>query len=102
MKLINLTDDTFDNFLKSNKKVLVKATMENCPPCKVITPILETLADENEDISFCEFDAPSCPALTKNFKIKGVPHTMFFKDGELVYSLTGSVSKQKLIQMLKL
>ena len=101
-KLISLNDETFDDFLKNNDKVVVKFGASWCAPCKILNPILENLADENKNIPFCEIDADECPKLIKKFNIKSVPLTMFFKNNELVSSISGATSKQKLFELIKL
>jgi thioredoxin 1 len=94
MKVI--TDADFEEVvLKAEKLVLVDFFTENCGPCKMLAPMLETLATEHEDIDIVKIDA-SGSALADVFDVSSVPTLVLIKDGQEIDRLEGLFPKPML------
>jgi thioredoxin 1 len=95
VKIIN--SDEFDQEVNDVKgAVLVDFFAEWCAPCKMISPLLEKLSDEKEDIKIVKVDADEAQELMAKFGIRGIPTLLLFKDGELSKSKVGAVSSAQL------
>lgn len=67
-----------------------------CPPCRLMAPIYDELAQELGDrVHFTELDIDQAPEVAGGFGIRSVPTMLIFKDGELVDGVAGLTQKSK-------
>ncbi len=69
-----------------------------CGPCKMVSPIVEELADEYQDkgLRVGKLDVDTNPSVTTRFRVTSIPSILFFKDGELVDKVIGAVPRPAL------
>lgn len=102
MAYVVLTSENFEEeVIKSDKPVLVDFWATWCGPCRMIAPIIEQIADENEDIKVCKVDVDDQPELTSSFGIQSIPTLIVFKNGEIANKAVGARSKEAILEMLK-
>ena len=70
--------------------VLVDFTAEWCGPCRMLTPVLEQLDRETEDLTVVQVDVDASPALSAEHSVMSFPTLLFFVDGEPVHRLVGA------------
>lgn len=97
-RILHVTDDTFeDEVLNSNEPVLVDYWANWCAPCKMISPILEEIAEEYEGkVKIAKLDIDENRSVTERYKVRGIPTLMLFKGGEPEATKVGAVSKSQL------
>lgn len=97
-----VTDDNFeDEVLKADNPVLVDFWAEWCPPCKILGPIVEEIADETAgDYKICKLNVDENPNTSQRYNITGIPTVIIFKDGEVQDSIVGAVPKDVLVEAL--
>jgi len=81
------TKDEFDDILKNNEVVFVDFTASWCPPCKMIKPIYEELAEEHKDkskVKFVKIDVDENDKVAAEYKIRSMPTFKVFKNGKEV------------------
>ncbi len=90
-KMINLTDDNFEKEIQDSKKpVLVDFFAEWCPPCQILSPILEKLEKERaEQIVFAKINVDMAPKTSRKFGINPIPTVILFKDGKPISGFVG-------------
>ena len=102
MAYVVLTSENFEEeVIKSDKPVLVDFWATWCGPCRMIAPIVEQIAEENEDIKVCKVDVDDQPELTSSFGIQSIPTLIVFKNGEIANKAVGARSKEAILEMLK-
>ena len=79
--------------------VLVDFFATWCGPCKMLSPILEEVANEN-DILVIKVDVDEAGALSNEFAIQAVPTLMLFKNGERVDTRMGYQNKNQLLAFI--
>jgi len=95
----NLTDDTFDEVVgAAEKPVLVDFWAEWCGPCKMISPILEEIATENDAISIAKVNVDDSPDVARRFEVMSIPTLIMFKDGAPAKRIVGAKPKVKLLE----
>ncbi|WP_145538058.1 thioredoxin TrxA [Yersinia alsatica] len=97
-KIIHLSDDSFDtDVLKASGLVLVDFWAEWCGPCKMIAPILNEIAGEYEGrLTITKLNIDENPATAPKYGIRGIPTLLLFRDGEVVATKVGALSKGQL------
>ena len=102
MAVLNVSDDSFEtDVLKNEKPVLVDFWAEWCGPCKMMAPVIDSLAEEHENIQFAKLDTDANPNSAQSYQITGIPCCIVFKGGEEVGRIIGFRAKDALETELK-
>ena len=103
MEVMKITKENFDQeVLNSDKPVLVDFWAGWCGPCMMQGPVLDELANENDNIKIAKINIDEEQELAISFGVTSIPTMMFFKDGKVSDTLVGLRSKEQLIQGLGL
>ena len=97
-----MNDDGFEEVLKSAGIYIVDFWAPWCGPCRVVGPVLETLAKEFDGkVKFVRVNVDDNPKLATEYNVMGIPTVMAFKAGKLVDQIVGAAPAnvfRKLIQ----
>ena len=101
-RLLRLTDTNFEEeVLFSGIPVLVEFWASWCPPCQMVEPILNELADEYEGrVKIAKLHVDQNPITSAKFKVVGIPTFAIFKEGDILIRKSGAHSKKQLLRML--
>ena len=86
---------------KSEKPVIVKFYAEWCGPCKALTPILEEVDNEVEDVTVVEVNVDDSGELAQKFGVRGIPTMLFMKDGQVKATMVGNQAKAEILKKIK-
>jgi len=103
MGVIILNDENFEKeVLKQEKKVLIDFYADWCGPCKMQSPIIDSVEEELADsIKVGKINVDDNPELASNFEIMSIPTLIIIKNGEVIKQFVGITSKSELIEALK-
>lgn len=88
---------TFEELIASETPILIDFFAEWCGPCKVLSPTLQQLAqEEGENLKIVKIDVDQNPKLASKYKVSGVPTLMLFKKSELKWRQSGVLSLPQL------
>lgn len=83
----------------ANEPLLVKFSATWCGPCKALSPVLEQVASELS-LRAVEVDVDEFPDLTAEYRVRGVPTTILFKDGKPMGSMVGAGDRAKVLRFI--
>ena len=92
-KPVEVTDATFDQFVKEHPKVVVDCWAAWCAPCRMLSPIIDELSEERADTSFAKLDVDHNRTIPMRYGIMSIPTLLYFKDGVLVDKTLGALPK---------
>ena len=98
LKHINSKEEFESNI--QNGVVLVDFFATWCGPCKMLSPVLEEVAQENPNISVLKIDVDEVGELAARFGIQAIPTLMLFKDGQRVDTRMGYQNKNQLLAFI--
>lgn len=101
MKETILTKENFElEVLKSEKTVLIDFYAEWCAPCKMLAPIIEEVANENEHIKVCKVNVDEQRELAMAFGVSSIPMLAVVKDGKVTNTAVGYMPKENILNLL--
>ena len=102
MAIIEVNKDNFEEeVLKSDKKVLVDFWADWCGPCKMLSPVIDKLAEELEDVKVCTVNVDTEPTISIEYNIMSIPTLLVFENCVEVNRSVGLVSKEEVLELLK-
>ena len=98
----HISDSSFENdVLKSDKPVLVDYWAEWCGPCKMIAPILDEVSrDYGDRVQIAKLNVDENQATAARYGVRGIPTLMLFRNGAMIASSVGALSKSQLTLFL--
>jgi thioredoxin 1 len=95
-----LTTANFEELvLRSPKTVVVDFWAPWCPPCRVLGPSIERLAEERPDLVVGKLNVDDSQEVADRYGIAGIPTVLVFRDGELVEKSVGLVPYERLLEL---
>ena len=101
MSVVHLTMENFQReVLNSEKPVLVDFWASWCGPCRMVAPLVDQIATENQEVKVGKVDIDAQPELASAFRVMSIPTLMVFKDGKLTKTTVGTRPKAAILAML--
>ena len=97
-----LNAENFDMEVNCGKPVIVDFWAEWCGPCRMMSPVIEEISDERDDIKICKVNVDEEPDLADRFGVSAIPTVVLIKDGNKEAVSVGFKDKEKLLAALGL
>lgn len=97
----NITTVNFEKeVLEAKETVLVDFWAAWCTPCKMLSPIVDQVAEERPDIKVCKINIDQEPQLAMRYGVMSIPTLMVFKSGQVWKKSVGLISKDAVLELL--
>ena len=101
MSVRNITKENFESeVMQSEQVVLLDFYATWCGPCRIVSPIIDEIAEENENVRVCKVDVDEQTELASRFQVYSIPTLVVMKDGKVLTQSTGAKSKAQILDML--
>lgn len=98
---IAITNENFEALvLKGDKPAILDFWAEWCGPCRMMTPVIDELAEENPDLLIGKVNVDENMELALRFGITSIPTLIAFRDGDVVGQAVGVRSKEEVLALL--
>lgn len=93
--------DQFKEYVEKGN-VLLDFFAEWCGPCKMLTPVLESISKKMEgNLEIVKCDIDKFPEIASAFKVMSVPTLIYFKDGKAITAMSGYMPEPQLMNWIK-
>lgn len=101
MSVLNVNKTNFDSILTSEKPVLLDFYADWCGPCRMVSPLVDQIAQENPQYLVCKINVDEEPELAQKFGVMTIPTLVVIKDGKIVNQSSGAKPKNQILAMLE-
>ena len=101
MAVIEIKSTNFQQeVLNSDKPVLLDFWASWCGPCRMVSPIVDEIAEERQDIKVGKVNVDEQPELAAQFGVMSIPTLVVIKDGKVVNQTVGARPKAQILSLL--
>ena len=102
MNIIKVSDENFEQeVLNSNIPVLVDFYADWCGPCKMLSPVVDEVAKENDDIKVVKVNVDESQNTAIKYQVMSIPTLVVIKNGNEVNRSVGLIDKQEVLNLVK-
>ena len=102
MAVINLTNENFEaEVIRSDKPVLIDFWASWCGPCRMVSPLVDEIAEEYTSIKVAKVNVDEQGDLAAKFGISSIPTLVVMKNGKVTNHTVGAMPKENILELLK-
>ena len=102
MSVLTVTKENFNQeVIESPVPVLIDFWASWCGPCKMLSPVIDEIADEVSGAKVCKVNVDEQPELAQQFGVMSIPTLMVFENGDIADKAVGARNKSFILQMLE-
>lgn len=96
----DIVSSDFESEVLKKPKVLVDFNASWCGPCQMLRPVIEEVAEENENINIVSVDIDENADLAEKYQVFSIPCLVVFENGEEIARNVGLLSKKKILKLM--
>lgn len=100
MSVLRITKDNFESVKNSEKKVLIDFYADWCGPCRMVSPLVDEIAEENPQYLVGKINVDEEPELAQAFGVATIPTLVVMSGGRIVSQSSGARPKQQILDLL--
>ena len=101
MAVVTITKENFEQeVLQSTKPVLLDFWASWCGPCRMLSPVVDEVAEERTDVKVGKVNVDEQPELAGQFGVMSIPTLLVFEQGKLVRQAVGARPKASVLDRL--
>lgn len=101
MSVISVNKNNFDSVKSGDKTVLLDFYADWCGPCRMVSPLVDEIAEENPQYVVGKINVDNEPELAQAFGVMSIPTLVIMKNGKIINQTVGARPKEQILDMLK-
>lgn len=101
MSVLAVNKQNFESVVNSEKPVLLDFYADWCGPCRMVSPLVDEIAQENPQYLVGKINVDNEPELAAAFAVSSIPMLVVMKGGKVVSQAVGARPKAQILEMLK-
>lgn len=101
MSVLNVNKNNFSEVKNSEKTVLLDFYADWCGPCRIVSPIVDEIAEENPQYLVGKINVDEQEELAQEFGVFSIPTLVVFKNGKVVNQVSGARPKPQILALLE-
>lgn len=101
MSVLKVGLNNFDSVKNSEKTVLLDFYADWCGPCRMVSPLVDEIAEENQQYLVGKINVDEEPQLAQAFGVTTIPTLVVMKNGQIVEQSVGARPKERILEMLE-
>ena len=98
---LKITKENYDSVIDTDKVVLIDFFAQWCGPCKMMSPIIDKIANEHPEYVIGKVDVDEDPELARAFGVMSIPTIVVMKNGEVVKQNIGAIPENQVLELLQ-
>lgn len=102
MSVLKVNKENFETeVLNAEGTVLVDFFADWCGPCKMLSPVIDEIAEEHTELKVCKVNVDDEPELASRYGVMSIPTLVVIRNGKEVNKSVGVVSKEEILALVK-
>ena len=100
MSLLHINKDNYKKIANGDKPLLLDFYADWCGPCRMVSPIIEEIANEHPELAVGKVNVDNEPELAREFSVFSIPTLVAIKDGRIVGKAVGARPKADILALI--
>ena len=101
MSVVSVNKANFEQIINTDKPVLIDFYADWCGPCRMVSPLVDEIAEENPQYVVGKINVDNEPELAAAFAVLSIPMLVVIKNGKIANQAVGAMPKEKILAMLE-
>ena len=101
MSVVKVNQDNFQEIRNSDKTVLIDFYADWCGPCRMVSPLVDEIAEEHPEYLICKVNVDQEGELAAQFGVASIPTLVVMKNGQVVTKSSGARPKAQILKLLE-
>ena len=101
MSVISINKTNFEQVIGTDKPVLIDFYADWCGPCRMVSPLVDEIAQENPQYIVGKINVDNEPELAQAFAVSSIPMLVVIKNGKITNQAVGAMPKDKILELIE-
>ena len=101
MSVVSVDKANFEQIINTDKPVLIDFYADWCGPCRMVSPLVDEISEENPQYTVGKINVDNEPELAQAFAVSSIPMLVVIKNGKITNQAVGAMPKEKILELIE-